>query len=394
MQHPLINLSQDLKQLADEGYELEVMEGFLLLRGVPFVTEERTIERGILVSALDLAGDVTAKPKNHVAMFRGRMPHDDEGRPLDWMVASANRQDLGGGLQVDYQFSRRPVNGYSDYHHKMTTYEAIISRYARKIDPDATAKTFGITEPHDDDSVFLYADTATSRARIGLINNKLKVNAVAIVGLGGTGSYILDLVAKTPVREIHLFDGDKLGQHNAFRSPGATSIDALRAQKAKASHYRDVYSKMRTGIFSHGYMDESSIDDLQEMSFVFIAVDKSLPRKLLVEKLDEFRVPFIDVGMGVVEEAGSLFGQLRVTLSNEATQDQARSRLPLADNDAENEYAQNIQLADLNALNAALAVIKWKKCLGFYLDAEREHSSLYQIDGNFLVNIGGDFGSD
>ena len=394
LQHPLINLSPDLKQLADEGYEMEVRDGFLLLRSVPFVTDGRTIERGTLVSALDLAGDVTAKPKNHVAMFSGRMPHDDEGRPLDWMVASANRQDLGGGLQVDYQFSRRPVNGYSDYHHKMTTYEAIISRYARKIDPDATAKTFGITEPHDGDSVFLYADTATSRARIGPINNKLKVNAVAIVGLGGTGSYILDLVAKTPVREIHLFDGDKLGQHNAFRSPGATSIDALRAQQAKASHYSGAYSKMRTGIFPHGYMDESSIDGLRGMSFVFIAVDKSLPRRLLVEKLEEFGVPFIDVGMGVVEEAGSLFGQLRVTLSTEATRDQARSRLPLADNEAENEYAQNIQVADLNALNAALAVIKWKKYLGFYLDAEGEHSTLYQIDGNFLVNIGGNIDPD
>ena len=113
-----------------------------------------------------------------------------------------------------------------------------------------------------------------------------------------------------------------------------------------------------------------------------------------MEKLEEFGVPFIDVGMGVVEEAGSLFGQLRVTLSTEATRDQARSRLPLADNEAENEYAQNIQVADLNALNAALAVIKWKKYLGFYLDAEGEHSTLYQIDGNFLVNIGGNIDPD
>ena len=56
------------------------------------------------------------------------------------------------------------------------------------------------------------------------------------------------------------------------------------------------------------------------MDFVFIAIDKGHSRKLVVEKLEEFDVPFIDVGMGVNEVDGSLFGQLRVTVST----DQAR----------------------------------------------------------------------
>jgi hypothetical protein len=38
---------------------------------------------------------------------------------------------------------------------------------------------------------------------------KLELGKIAIIGLGGTGSYVLDLAAKTPVKEIHLFDGDK-----------------------------------------------------------------------------------------------------------------------------------------------------------------------------------------
>jgi tRNA A37 threonylcarbamoyladenosine dehydratase len=45
--------------------------------------------------------------------------------------------------------------------------------------------------------------------------------------MGGTGSYILDLVAKTAVMEIHLFDGDDFNQHNAFRAPGAASLEDL-----------------------------------------------------------------------------------------------------------------------------------------------------------------------
>lgn len=56
--------------------------------------------------------------------------------------------------------------------------------------------------------VFCYPDTATTRAGIGAATAKLMTERVAIIGLGGTGSYILDLLAKVPIGEIHLFDPD------------------------------------------------------------------------------------------------------------------------------------------------------------------------------------------
>ena len=37
----------------------------------------------------------------------------------------------------------------------------------------------------------------------------------------------------------------------------------------------------------------------------------------------------------------------------------------------DDEYATNIQIADLNALNALMAVIKWKKLSGFYQDLKK-----------------------
>ena len=45
-----------------------------------------------------------------------------------------------------------------------------------------------------------------------------------------------------------------------------------------------------------------------------------------------------------------------------------------------------LQIAELNALNAALAVIKWKKLAGVYLDLEHEHFSAYTLDGNAMIN--------
>ena len=125
---------------------------------------------------------------------------------------------------------------------------------------------------------------------------------------------------------------------------------------------------------------------LSRMDFVFLAVDGGRSRKPIVEKLEKFEVPFIDVGMGVLEEAGALFGQLRMTTSTAQSREQVHTRLQLSANDLEDDYSRNIQIADLNALSAALAVIKWKKLLGFYVDIENEHSSLYQIDGNCLIN--------
>jgi tRNA A37 threonylcarbamoyladenosine dehydratase len=77
-----------------------------------------------------------------------------------------------------------------------------------------------VIESGDDDSPFNYIDDASGRAGITAHTNRLSLARVAIVGLGGTGSYVLDLVVKTPVREIHAFDGDWFVQHNAFRSPG------------------------------------------------------------------------------------------------------------------------------------------------------------------------------
>ena len=383
----LIDRSPDLKRLVDDGYEVEIESGHLLLRHVPYVTKGKGIKYGTLVSRLTLAGDVATKPEDHVVMFAGDLPCDSDGRPLVHIQASDRRQQLGGGLIVDRMFSRKPIDGYSDFYHKMTVYEGIISGYARSIDPTATARTFAIMEPQDFESVFAYEDTATSRIGIGAISDKLKVGPVAIVGVGGTGSYILDLVAKTPVPEIHLFDGDMFRQHNAFRSPGAPSLDILKSTPTKASYCKKLYGRMHLKIFDHGHIDAETITCLRSMHFVFVSVDNGPSRKVVVLKLIEWGIPFIDVGMGVNESSASLFGQIRSTLFTGKPQDVSiMASLPLSDIDVDNDYSRNIQIAELNALNAALAVIKWKKFLGFYVDIEQEHSSYYQIDGNYIVN--------
>ena len=147
-----------------------------------------------------------------------------------------------------------PSGAYDNYYDKVTQYVTILSGYAQKIEPGVTAKTFRpvAAAEGEEETVFKYIDTASTRAEIGAVTAKLAaVKKVAIVGLGGTGSYVLDFVAKTPVGEIHLFDGDEFLQHNAFRSPGAPSLEELVAKPKKAAYLKGIYDKMRNGIFVH-----------------------------------------------------------------------------------------------------------------------------------------------
>jgi hypothetical protein len=46
---------------------------------------------------------------------------------------------------------------------------------------------------------------------------------------------------------------------------------------------------------------------------------------------------------------------------------------------ADDKVYRNIQVADLNMLNASMAVMKWKKLRRFYTDDIREHHSLYTV---------------
>ena len=294
------------------------------MREVPYVNEQRQVRKGSLISKLTLAGDITKQPGTHVVYFDGEYPCESDGTPIKQIVNQSRDIDFGNGVTIKYTFSSKPDKGYTDYYDKMTTYANILSGPATTLKPNVTARIF--PEPEDEeDSVFKYAETASGRVGIGKLTERLAAEKVAIIGLGGTGSYVLDLVAKTPVREIRLFDNDEFLQHNAFRSPGAPSIAELRDAPMKVDYLKNIYSKMHRKIIAHAVpIDATNVNLLDGVTFAFICMDENKAKRLVVKKLEALNASFVDTGMGLELGDSSLGGIVRVTASTSAKRDHIR----------------------------------------------------------------------
>lgn len=374
-----IALSPDLLRLQNEGYDLDIRGGFLLVRDVPYVDAQRVVRRGILISKLELSGDKTNRPADHVAYWTGDHPCHSDGRKITAIENGSAAQMLREGVKADFTFSAKAA--YRDYHHKMTGYIARITGEAVLIDGTADARTYPAIPAEDGVGPFKYVDTASSRAGIAAVNARVAGQRIGIAGLGGTGTYILDFVVKTEVAEIRVIDGDVFSQHNAFRAPGAPTLEELQARPKKVERFGPLYGNMHNGIVIHDvFLDDSNLHLLDGLDFVFVCIDRGPVKKAIVERLTVNGTPFVECGMGVVMVDDRLAGIVRVTASTAQTRAQAAPHISYTDeNDGANEYATNIQIAELNALNAAMAVIHWKKIFGIYHDTRNTVYAGYSL---------------
>ncbi|SHI13690.1 ThiF family adenylyltransferase [Bradyrhizobium erythrophlei] len=388
MSATLTSRSPDLERLEAEGFRLRIIQGsanHLLIEGIPAVTSQREVVLGSLYCPLELdaEGKTRIPCSNHQCWWIGEPPCDANGRLMQEMISHNAKEGKGDGIETTVAFSRKRGDkaDYSDLHEKIWTYVRLIWHEAQLIDPkcDPRGQKPIPVVVEAQKRTFRYPDMATTRAGIGAATEKLLSDRVAIIGLGGTGSYILDLLAKSPINEIHIFDGDVFDLHNAFRAPGAPSKDELTKPK-KVDHFYAIYDRMHTGIIRHPHhVLAEHIPIFKEFSFVFVAIDDPEARKTILEGLIGLGVPFIDVGIDIAfDKDGALRGISRFTVATP----ECHSHMPEVISFGkvpDDDIYRNIQVADLNMLNASMAVMKWKKLRGFYADTMREHHSLYTI---------------
>ena len=379
----LVNHNDDLRRLVEKGYAVAFDTNHLVVRDIPYLDSENKPQVGAIVAKLEFIDQERVTQTDHQVFFAGSVPYELDGKPI---------LNLGGGptqltlseaskdVVVKRSFSNKPKSAgkFLDFFEKLESYVAIISGPAIELH-GVTPYTFRVVEDVASDSVFKFHDTLTSRAEITDLAAKFKDDVIAVIGLGGTGAYVLDFVVKTPVREIRAFDLDLFRVHNAFRSPGRLEQTELGQSKAEVYHRR--YENFRTGLSATPmFIDASCPDDLADVTFAFVCVDKGLSRAGIFDLLISKGIPFIDVGMGLNRTRGPLNGMLRATYysAEHGQKVRAKGLAPMVDS-PDDLYQTNIQISELNALNACLAVIRFKQLRGFYFEEIPYYNLLLEL---------------
>lgn len=380
----LASRNEDLRRLGEKGYAVAVDGAHLIVCDIPYLDGSGSLQWAAFVAKLVFVDDVRVVQDDHQIYFSGGVPHNMDGSPVANLGGGPHQLALSNnGIDVVVQrsFSNKPrVTGkFENFFDKIESYVALIAGPAMS-KCNANPYTFRVIEDEQEPSVFKFQDTLTSRAEITEFSRRLSDEVVAIIGLGGTGSYVLDFVVKTPVKEIRAFDVDPFHVHNAYRSPGRLVVEEL--GKTKAEVYADRYDNFRHGLVLRSKMlDSSSASDLDGVTFAFVCVDKGSSRAEVFEMLIAKGIPFVDVGMGPsLSKDGPIKGMLRTTYYPPDRAAELRAAGLAETQDApEGIYRTNIQIAELNALNAAIAVVRFKQLRGFYVDGVQGNNFLFDI---------------
>lgn len=230
---------------------------------------------------------------------------------------------------------------------------------------------------------FKIPNTFESRIGLDLIQNRIKHQRIAIVGLGGTGSFLLDLIVKTPVKEIHILDSDIVEWHTLKKAPSAPTEDEIELIREgnlrKAEYHCSRYFALREGIFPHHIMvdDPSKFAEFlseHPIDFAFVCIDQltegDRPRQDVVyQTLSQANIPFVDSGISLTMENGSIVGSA-LTSYHEAGSSDWEYIIPNGRIEGNALGYRNIQLPEINALAASLAVQEWRRRTGQYVSEE------------------------
>lgn len=380
----LVSHNDDIKRLVDKGYAVAFdNNNYLVIRDIPYLDNQLQLKTGAIVSKLVFIDQNRVTQEDHQIYFAGSAPYNLDGKPIPNLGGGSTTLTLSKACSdviVERSFSNKPrsTGKFADFFEKIESYVTIISGPAIDL-YEATPYTFRTVEEPNADSVFKFRDTLTSRAEISDLSAKFKDDIVAVIGLGGTGAYILDFLVKTPVREIRTFDLDLFYVHNAFRSPGRLQENELGKRKSEVYYSR--YENFRNGLTSEPkFIDATCSTDLDGVTFAFVCVDKGTSRAGIFDLLISMHIPFIDVGMGLNRKHGPLSGMLRTTYYSAEDGEKVREKglAELADS-PDDMYRTNIQIGELNALNACLAIIRFKQLRGFYLEELPYYHLLFGI---------------
>jgi len=279
----------------------------------------------------------------------------------------------------------------------------LIHRYAKQIVGAVSAAGYSETAFLTAPNPFRIPNTFEARTAIGPVQNRIRGQSIAIIGLGGTGAYVLDLVAKTPVETIHLLDSDDVEWHNLMRAPGAPTAEEIESVRNKSlrkvDYYHAKYEPLRKGIVPHAFrLDSPSVfhEFLRDhpVDFAFVCIDQltdgdSVRQDAVYRALTESEVPFIDSGVSITVDDGAVRGSI-TTSAYDAGSLAWEHAIPNARVEGDVEGYRNVQLPEVNASAASLAVMEWRRFTGQYVDESESFLHRFRLEKPRIVVLRSD----
>ena len=269
----------------------------------------------------------------------------------------------------------------------------LIHRYAKQIVGAVSTAGYSETASLAMRGPFMIPNTFEARAALGPVQDRIRDQRIAIIGLGGTGAYILDLIAKTPVREIHLLDSDEVNWHNFMRAPGAPTAEEIESRHKgrlrKVDYYHPKYASLREGIYPHTVRvdNQSTFGEFlsaHPIDYAFVCIDQltdgDSPRQDVVYcALSEAAVPFIDSGVSITLDDRKVRGA--VTTSAYCAGSVAwKGAIPNARVEGNIPGYRNVQLPEVNALAASLAVMEWRRRTAQYVSESASFLHRFRLE--------------
>ena len=293
----------------------------------------------------------------------------------DGRVYHADGNPIGNYISGDENWSNISIKkGSQESPEEDTSASDLVHRYAKQIVGALSKAGYSETAFLTMQNPFKIPNTFEARAAIGPVQDRIREQRIGIIGLGGTGAYVLDLISKTPVVDIHLVDADHVDWHNFMRAPGAPTREEIKAahkaRPLKVDYYFSKYSSFRDGINAHPVL----LDDLTKLTeflsknpvdFAFVCIDQrkdsDSPRQDVVySALSEAGIPFIDSGVSITLEGIAVRGAVTTSAYAAGSMDW-KDAIPNVRVEGDMPGYRNVQLPEVNALAASLAVMEWRR---------------------------------
>ena len=360
------------------GFDVIVEPHVVRAVGVPCCLKDKVVGTCTIEKSCDPAsGKPTKRLGDAVHAVRITVAADGNGRVYHADGTSVGNY-VGGDGRTWSNISIRKGNQASPENDELAS--DVVYRYAKQIVGAAwAAGYFEATSPVVL-GPFNIPNTFEARAGLGPVQDRIRGQGIAIIGLGGTGAYVLDLVNKTPLQDIYLLDFDVVEWHTFKRAPGAPTAEEIKSVREgrlpKVDYYHSKYTSFRQGIYPHAIRVDSKSTLSEFLSahpvdFAFVCIDQltigDSPRQDVVYcALSEAGVPFIDSGVSIMIEEGAVTGAI-TTSFYEAGSMTWMDAIPNAKIEGDISGYHNVQLPEVNALAAALAVMEWRRRTGQYV---------------------------